>query len=57
MRKVKNIIDQVAGKFASLKQEAAQLSDKDPKFENLLDTIKEKQEMENLHLKNAEIFA
>lgn len=42
---VKNIIDQFVEKFALLKQEASQLSDKDPKFENLLDTIKEKQEM------------
>ena len=43
---VKKVIDQVIEKFVLLKKEASQLSEEDPKFENLLNTIKEKQEMD-----------
>lgn len=43
---LKEVIDKVKDNFISLKQEAEKLTDKDPKFESLLDTIKEKQKME-----------
>ena len=39
-------IDKIKDKFVSLKQEAEKLTDKDLKFEKLLETIKEKHEME-----------
>lgn len=42
---LKGVIDKVKDNFTLLKQEAEKLTDKDPKFESLLDTIKEKQEM------------
>lgn len=43
---LKELIDKIKDKFDLLKREAEKLTDEDPKFNSLLETIKEKQEME-----------